>query len=222
MDCIIWRAVWRTARGTDGGQISTYCKTEIDCTKFPNLRECGLYWRPRAKSLFGCGNLKRLVIDHYSGKENDLSLFSRLANLESLSIMNSRIISLKGIEKLNKLRFLGLYNLRKLNSLEGIERLSSLSHLEVNGCRAIGTIAPVKHLKLLKRIHFCNDNVIDTLRHISELKGLEEVLFYDNTNIKDGDLTPLISLPKLHNISFQDRKHYSHTLKNIMQSRNID
>jgi hypothetical protein len=35
-------------------------------------------------------------------------------------------------------------------------------------------------------------------------------LFYESTNIVDGDLSPLTRQKNLSSVSFQDRRHYSH------------
>ncbi len=38
---------------------------------------------------------------------------------------------------------------------------------------------------------------------------LSEVVFYESTNIRDGDLSPLMK-HRLSSVSFQNRRHYSH------------
>ncbi len=35
-------------------------------------------------------------------------------------------------------------------------------------------------------------------------------MFYESTNIIDGDLKPITKLNKLNKVSFQNRKHYTH------------
>ena len=189
-------------------EISTYCKTEIDFSQFPALEECSLEWRPKAKSIFSCHTLKHLFLNRYSGV--DTSKFSELAELESLSLANAPIRNLYGLESLKKLKFLGLYNLRKLEFLCGIEGLIHLETLEVNGCRSITSIKAVENLFNLRKFHFCDDGDIESLQPLASLTQLKEVLFYESTNIVDGDLSPLKKLKCLSNISFQDRRHYSH------------
>ena len=188
--------------------ITTYCKTEIDFTQFPYLEECSLIWRPKAKSIVKCKTLRRLYVDKYTGK--DTSPFSGLTNLESLSIGNSPIRSLEGLRDLKKLRFLGLYRLTKLESLSGIEGLKNLEELEIHTCKKIKSIKEVEGLVKLRKLYLLNCGEIDSIKPIEKLKELEEFLFYESTNIVDGDLTPLTKLPKLKKVSFQNRKHYSH------------
>jgi hypothetical protein len=191
-------------------EVSTYCKTEIDFLRFPNLEECALEWRPRAKSLFKCKKLKSLFLNRYTGK--DLANFSELLGLESLSIANSPIRNLEGLEPLKRLTFLGLYRLRKLQSISTVSKLSNLEELEINECRAFGTIDGITKLGRLRKLQLLDDGNIDTLAGLDSLENLESFFFYGSTNIVDGDLSPLTKLERLHHLSFRERRHYSHKL----------
>lgn len=51
---------------------------------------------------------------------------------------------------------------------------------------------------------------VSSLRCLSGLTELEEVLIYGSTNVRDGDLGWLANLPKVKNLSFQNRRHYTH------------
>jgi hypothetical protein len=64
--------------------VYTTDKKEINFNLYPHLESCAIYWRPKAKSLFECANLKSLFIGKYTGA--DLSQFSRLKNLKYLRI----------------------------------------------------------------------------------------------------------------------------------------
>lgn len=187
--------------------VHTYCKTEIDFKQFPALEQCTLEWRAKAGSIFSCATLKKLFINSYSGK--DTEKFARLLNLESLSLANAGVRSLEGLASLKHLTFLGLYNLRKLESLAGIESLGSVDHLEINGCKSVRSIEPVAALKKLKKFHLCDAGLIESLRPLNSLSDLEEVLFYDSTDILDGDLGWLAELPRLKKVAFADRSHYT-------------
>jgi len=191
-------------------EISTYCKTKIDFTAFPILEECKLEWRPKAKSIFDCHSLRKLFVNRYI--ESNISPFSTLTELESLSIASSPISDLHGLSNLKQLKFLGLYHLRKLNSLVGVEAIATLEQLEINSCRAISKLDEIGRLTKLKKLELCDDGNIESIAFIKSLVNLEVFLFYESTNIVDGDLTHLRRLGKLSKISFQDRKHYSHKL----------
>lgn len=189
-------------------KVITYCKTEIRFSEFPYLKVCSLEWRPKATSLFDCESLKELFINRYSGK--DTSSFAKLINLESLSILNAPIENLFGLRSLRKLRYLRLANLKRIQSLGGIEDLTNLEELEVHTCRSIASITEIQNLIKLRKLYLNNDGDIESLRPLDKLEHLEAVIFYESTNIVDGDLTPLLSLKNLAQVSFKNRKHYSH------------
>lgn len=189
-------------------EVMTYCNTMLEFSAFPKLEDCALEWRPKAESLFNCEKLTHLFVNRYSGK--NLASFSRLVNLESLAILNAPIESLEGIASLKNLRFLRLANLKKLQSLAGIEALAKLEELEVNTCKHIVSINEVGALVNLRNLHLNNDGEIASFKPIDAIKHLESVIFYESTNIMDGDLSPLIRQKNLSHVSFQNRRHYSH------------
>jgi Leucine-rich repeat (LRR) protein len=189
-------------------QVMTYCQTEIRFSAFPHLMECALEWRPKATSLFGCTALRKLFVDRYGGK--DVTQFATLVNLESLAILNAPVETLHGLSALKGLRSLRLANLKRLASLAGIGGLTNLEELEIHTCPAIGSIKEVSSLSRLKKLHLNNDGRIESLKPLANLNSLESVLFYESTNIIDGDLSPLLRQRNLSRVSFQNRRHYSH------------
>jgi Leucine-rich repeat (LRR) protein len=189
-------------------EVITYCKTEIRFSVFPQLENCALEWRTKAGSLFDCKTLRRLFVNRYSGK--NMEPFTRLGNLESLAILNAPIENLYGFGALKNLRFLRLGNLRRLTSLRGIGELTQLEELELHTCKSIGSIKEVGKLSRLRKLFLNNDGEIESLKPLENLRNLESVLFYESTNIVDGDLSPLIHQKNLSRVSFQNRRHYSH------------
>jgi hypothetical protein len=188
--------------------ITTYCSTAIDFSAFPRLESCGLEWRRGAESLFDCATIIRLFVNRYKGKT--VEPFSRLVKLEYLAILNAPVEDLSGLRSLVHLRALRLAGLRRLSSLRGIERLASLEELEIHTCRRIPSIEEVGNLPRLRQLYLNNDGDIESLKPLDRLSEVESVLFYESTNILDGDLCPLFRQKKLRQVSFQNRKHYSH------------
>jgi len=188
--------------------VITYCKTGIRFSSFPMLEECALEWRSGSESLFECVTIKRLFVDGYAGR--DSKSFARLENLESLAILNAPIEGVQDLKALKRLRKLRLANLKNLRSLAGIESLVSLEELEIHTCRGIASIEEVRSLMHLKKLYLNNDGDIASLAPISKLKNLKLVVFYESTNIVDGDLSPLMFQKKLSRVSFKNRRHYSH------------
>ena len=195
-------------------KITTYCKTEIRFSEFPLLVSCAIEWRPKAISLFNCTQLRKLFLNRYDGK--DLSLFTNLINLESFAVLGSQIQSLHGIRSLQKITYLRLANLKKLSSLSEIECLSEIEDLDINTCVRIKSIEEIANLKNLRNLALNNIGDLDSLQPLKNLNKLESILFYESTNIVDGDLSCLLDKKNLTKVSFQNRKHYSHKRELIL------
>ncbi|MBC8325173.1 MAG: hypothetical protein H8E27_06065 [Verrucomicrobia subdivision 3 bacterium] len=196
--------------------VNSYCSTGIDFSNFPHLENCSLTsWRPNCKSLFQCATLKKLFITNY--RAEDFLNFHSLTQLEALDLRGSTIKSLNGINALKKLSILQLADFRKLSSLQGIESLKKLKNLTVHTCRKIHSIDPVGNLPNLQKLFIPNNGHIDSLKPIEALNNLESVVFYESTNILDGDLSPLLRQKNLNDTAFQNRRHYSHTRERIYE-----
>jgi hypothetical protein len=186
----------------------TYCQTEIRFSAFPRLEECDLQWRPKAESLFSCKTLRKLFLDEYRGKS--AAAFSSLTNLEWLAILSAPLEDIQDLSSLSGLRSLRLANLKHLGSLRGIERLTNMEELEIHTCPAIKSIEEIGSLSRLRKLYLNDDGDIESLNPLNRLRQLESVLFYESTNIVDGDISPLTRQPNLSRVSFRNRRHYSH------------
>lgn len=189
-------------------EISTYSKNPINFKAFPNLIECGFEWIKGSDSLFEMSSIKKLFINNYDKKSSEV--FSKLLNLEELTILNSPVENLLGLSSLRKLRLLRLGNLKKVVSLQGLQNLHELEELEIQKCKGIYTIFEVFQLNKLKRLLLIDLGDIASVKGIENLRELKDFLFYESTNIVDGNLLPVTKLNSLKKISFQNRKHYSH------------
>jgi hypothetical protein len=198
--------------------VNTYCKTELRFSQFPRLEECALEWRPKARSLFQHRGIKRVFINKWN-QGKDLTDFSGMTQLESLRLYSpTRLESLTGIEALTRLTWLELALATRLTSLAGIENLAKLQHLELHTCRKITDISPIEDLRGLREFYLLNCGDIETIKPLRGLRDLEKFLFYESTNVLDGDLSPLKALPKLKTVAFMERPHYSLTREELPTS----
>lgn len=69
--------------------INTYCDSQIDFTRFPDLEECFLEWHRGAESVFSCKGLRKLFLNSYGGASSQP--FSPLSELRSLSLGSAAI-----------------------------------------------------------------------------------------------------------------------------------
>lgn len=189
--------------------ISTYCKTKIDFEKFPELENCFFEWREGSESIFNQLNLKKLHINNFNSKE--INLISNLTSLNELTISNSNIEDINQIFNLRGLRSLTFANLKKVTSIKGIQNLDRLEILEIENCKRIEEIEDIFELKKLISLHLLNMGNLKSISGISGLSLLINFIFYESTNILDGDLSELLKLNNLEKVSFQNRKHYSLT-----------
>lgn len=194
-------------------ELITYCKDSINFQTFPELERCNFEWIRHSESLFELSKLKSLFINNYTEKNDDS--FSNLTNLIELSIFNSKIENMFGIFKLKNLEKLRIANLKKIESIKGIDQLVELQDLEIQKCRAINSISDIFQLEKLKNLHLIDIGNVISFKGIENLHRLETLIFYESTNIVDGDLLPITKLKKLSKISFQNRKHYSHKRENF-------
>ncbi len=189
--------------------ISTYCKTILDFFNWPNLEQCSLEWRPGAASLFEHRGVKTIFINKFRGR--DLSDFSGMIQLETLRLKGpTRLESCRGIESLTRLTHFELALATKLNSLEHLESLTRVQHLVIHTCRKVGNISPLQALREIRELHLNNCGDIKSIQVLRNLKNLEKFLFYESTNVLDGDLSVLEKLPRLKVVAFKERPHYSH------------
>jgi Leucine-rich repeat (LRR) protein len=186
-------------------EVNTYCRTEIDFSTFSRLESCGLEWRPRAKSLFDSGTIRRLFINGYTVKSS--AALGRMEQLEDLQLAGASLVEVSSLAGLSRLTALSLRALDKLESLDGIQGLGELERLEIEECRRVRTIDELEGLSALRRLHLNDDTKIASLRPLAGLP-LETVLLYGDTDIEDGELSVLLDLPKLRQVAFQERAHY--------------
>ena len=188
-------------------KVMTDCKTAIDFSEFPELESAALEWRTKARSVYRCATLRDLFINGCTAKS--LGEFAELTQLKSLSLKSPKLLEIGSVESMQKLAFLGIYNCRKITRLEGIGSFSGLNRLEVDTCKNIGDIDAIRSLRALQTLWLCNMGEISSLKPLRDMSELTSVFLHESTNIVDGDLTPLKTLPKLQKVSFQERKHYN-------------
>ena len=189
-------------------KLLTYSDSPVDFDSFPELQTLDFEWIKGSNSLFNRESLRSLSVNSYKGKSS--APFGKLTRLDSLWIANSPIKDLTGLSPLQDLSYLSLKNLRSLASLDGIEELRNLKVLEMHACPKIDVVTKIFELDKLERLLLLAMGRIESIRGIENLTDLKSFLFYGSTDIVDGDLSPIKRLPKLSDIHFANRKHYSH------------
>ena len=193
-------------KGLEFIEVITENELGIDFNKFPNLKEAHFARAPKDASLFDCKNLEKLTLKYFKG--TDLRVLHNLKKLRYLEFGFSSIKSILGVEVFRDLEILDFYNLRNVNDISPLEGTTKISRLLFENCGKVNDIATLKYLVNLAYLKIDNCKEILSLGPIRNLKKLKGVDFRRNTNIVDGDLTPLLGKGK---VNFGPRKHYSHT-----------
>lgn len=108
---------------------------KINFTNFKKLRVAKFTWRKGLTSILELDNLEELNIENYG--EINLESISHMKKLKKLYITSRKLETLKGIEKLDSLELLDLYNCQKLFNTSGIELCKKLKTIEIEACNKL-------------------------------------------------------------------------------------
>ena len=177
--------------------------TYIDCAKISGLEDIHV-------SNLGYENfdkvetLKGLGLSSYEKRDMSEALSSSI--LDTLSITQSKIITLEGIQKSKKLQCLYLYYNRTLQDIGALKKVKrTLRALRIENCPKINDFSVLGELENLELLELSGSNEIPSLSFLKKMKNLKTFIF--NMNVKDGDLTPCLSLSYVY--SEKNRKHYN-------------
>ncbi len=185
---------------------------DVKLCSLPRLKKCYLYWWTGAKSVLESVSLESAYFDKLRLKAYDE--LAELRSVRHLTIANS---SMPDIEWLNRftgqLEELHLLNCKKLECFSALSTQTNLKRLTISGSKFLGKIDFVSALRNLEVLDLSDSGPIKDIRAIVELKELKAfALAGSNSEIENGDLSALSSLPKLAMVMLAPRKHYTHRL----------
>jgi hypothetical protein len=130
-----------------------------------------------------------------------------------LSLVQSPLISIKGVGRFSHLERLELAYLTKLESIAAVAELKNgrLEILDCEVCRKMQDHETVKEVPSLHVLRFNDCGEIPGIDFLDGMPNLREFRFVD-TNVKDGNLRPLL---RLDSVGFFRKKHYSHTPEEV-------
>lgn len=180
-------------------------KNTLHFDRLKNLKLLSISWHKNLFKNAELSNLASLSLWKYKSKANDLTDFPKFNLLQELELVQSTITSLNGISNFQKLNKIGLHYLSKLERL-GPLNLPALKTFRSDHCKKkidheqLGTCLNLEDLKLHR------SGSIKSVQFIKNLRKLKSFRFMD-TDILDGDLTPLLGLDDVY---FTEKKHFSH------------
>ena len=140
------------------------------------------------------------------------------AILDTLSIFQSKITTLEGIQKSQKLQCVYLYNNRSLQDISVLKKVKrTLRALRIENCPKIVDFSVLGELENLELLQLSGSNELDDISFLKTMKNLKTFIF--NINVKDGDLSPCLNLSYV--CSGKNRKHYNLKDKDLPKGKYI-
>lgn len=184
--------------------------TGIDFSCFPELEVYVGDWHLDNSNVHHCRELRQLRIWQFKPKSLDLSDLANTMRLEWLALTQTGITSLAGLETLEDLRYFEIAYASKLESLDVFTTgRMELREMEIQNAKKITSYGPLAALRRLRRLKL---SACAPMPNLDWTKGLDQLDFFSfvETNLEDGDLSPLLVLPRLRYVGTMDKKHYSH------------
>ncbi|KAJ8918966.1 hypothetical protein NQ315_016868 [Exocentrus adspersus] len=134
-------------------------------------------------------DIKELNLDN-SRSSSIVGLTDEFTNLETLSLINVGLVSLKGFPKLPNLKKLELSDNRICNGLNLLETSPKLTHLNLSGnkIKDLATLEPLKNFKYLKNLDLFN-NEATTVENYREkvFKMIPSLKYLDGYDEAEGE-----------------------------------
>jgi hypothetical protein len=187
----------------------------IDFAWFPQLEIFAGDWHSDHRNLAYCRELRTLRIRRFKPGSKDLSDFVHVTRLETLEVVQTDIGSVDGVEDLEDLRYLDIAYAPKLTSLDALGGgKSEIRELMLENAKSIPSYRPLASMRRLRRLRLSDCAPMPNLKWTAGMNRLDFLAFV-NTNVENGDLSPLLELPALRYVGTMDKKHYSHKADQI-------
>ncbi len=155
--------------------------------------------------------LKTLYLQYGHPRQKDLVDAFDTSMLESLSLTQSPIRSLHGLEKAQKLRILKLDHNRNLEDISAIELLGdSLQSLIIEGCGRIKDFSALSKLRKLERLYLWGANHLPNLDFLDAMPNLGALKLF--MTVDDGQLAKCDRIPW---VMIRGKRHYDRRDKDL-------
>ena len=193
--------------------LAAECQAKCDLSSLSNLKSLGInnkrFSLPSADCL---PNLERLSCCYTRSQSVDQIPFYQ--KLEYLYFLFGSITTLSGLERFDKLISYDHDYGKRLSDVNAVTQLKNLKHLRFGNCKKI-EISPILSLlpESLDWLQYVASTDLPSLSFLKRLKNLTFMALID-TNVLDGDVTPLASLKKFG--LYPNKRSYSHTEEQLM------
>jgi hypothetical protein len=190
-------------------------RARLDLATLPRLQSVAGEWALLRPTLDQVPALRSLITWRFD--ESNLLALTDHTRLERLTIKEARRLqTLHGITCLESLSFLSLGLARQLTDLGDIGDLSSsLRGVDLEDCTRLGALDGLAGLIHLRLLGFSDCSDIESLGPIRDMSKLETVWAWGTTRIRDGDLSPLLALPRLRELRMRGRREYRPPIEEV-------
>jgi len=186
-------------------------KTNMDLSKLKRLKFLNIQnYINNITGFEELENLETLILAKYQPKSRDFTMMN-LPSLSNLELVQPKIETLSGLNKLKNIKCLTLIRSTTLKSIREINNLEKLEFLILDHTKNVDDFDSIKNNKSLKHLSIIDSGTIDNLEFIRELKMLEFVVLL-GTNVIDGNLT---NLKDLRYAAFDNKRHYNYRFKDF-------
>jgi hypothetical protein len=149
------------------------------------------------------------ILWHLKHKESSFDNLPASNKLAYLELNWANLKDFQGIDKFENLKRLELHCCTKIETDLGLSKLSkSLQYLHINQSKKIAFADELLSLKKLRVLCLNACGSIDNLSFLKHFPNLIDFRFVD-TNVLDGNLTPIIEHPTIRTVGFLNKRHYN-------------
>jgi hypothetical protein len=197
-----------------------WCGYEVqsfDLTALPHLRVLSFVANEDMDAGAALPRLRFLSVG--KSRVADCRFIKLYPKLENLTLVQAaRLTAVDGLSSAAGLNQLHIAHAPKLASSKGIEKCKSLASLELGVLKALTDYSAVWKTAALRRLIIQRCGALETLKTLPRLKKLEHFALID-TDVVDGDLSPVLRLPELRHFgSYKPKKHFHPNARAVAQA----
>lgn len=182
----------------------------VDFSCFPELEVFVGDWHADNANIHRCREMRRLTTWQYEGRSADLTDLAGLIRLEELALTQPKIVSLEGINALDDLRYMDIAYAPTLQSLDALANAGAgIREIGLSKAPKIKSYRPLASIPRLRRLKLSSCAPMPDLKWTAGMDALDFFSFVE-TLVQNGDLSPLLQLPKLEYIGTMDKRTYNY------------
>ena len=187
----------------------------LDFACFQDLEVFTGGWHVDNRNLDRARELRRISAWQFKPRSCDLLALANMPRLEVLQLRQVNIASLAGVETLEDLRYFDIAYAPRLESLDALATHAiEIRELSISHAKKISCYNPIATLNRLRRLQLSWCAPMPDLKWTRGMDRLDMFSFVE-TNVEDGDLSPLLELPTLRYVGTMDKKHYNYRFEEL-------